>query len=131
MNLNQTNKRYSKNYENQNRNNVFQNNQSNTSNLNTLSREHKKESLISVPMANNIGDENSFFNAIIHMLYFTSEVFIYLEENKQNFTGNFEILFELYKILDKYNKLLDKNQCYLIPEEERFIDVKPLRVKIG
>jgi len=30
--------------------------------------------LHSVPMMNNIGDENSFFNAIIHMLYFTPEI---------------------------------------------------------
>ena len=131
MNLIQANKRYSiNNKENPNKA-INQNNQSNISNLNTLSREPKKESLISVPMANNIGEENSFFNAIIHMLYFTSEILEFLEENNQNFTGNFEVLLELYKILDKYDKLLDKNQCYLIPEEERFIDVKNLRLKIG
>ena len=127
MNLNQ---RYSINNENTNKN-MNQNNLTNTSNLNTLSKEPKKESLISVPLSNNIGDENSFFNAIIHMFYFTPEIFTFLEENKQNFSGNYEILLELYKILDKYNKLLDKNQCYLIPEEERFIDVKNLREKIS
>ena len=127
MNLNQ---RYSINNENINKN-MNQNNLTNTSNLNTLSKEPKKESLISVPLSNNIGDENSFFNAIIHMFYFTPEIFTFLEENKQNFSGNYEILLELYKILDKYNKLLDKNQCYLIPEEERFIDVKNLREKIS
>jgi len=127
MNLNQ---RYSINNEGVNKN-MNPNNLTNTSNLNSLSKEPKKESLISVPLSNNIGDENSFFNAIIHMFYFTPEIFTFLEENKQNFTGNYEILLELYKILDKYNKLLDKNQCYLIPEEERFIDVKNLREKIS
>ena len=127
MNLNQ---RYSINNEGVNKN-MNPNNLTNTSNLNSLSKEPKKESLISVPLSNNIGDENSFFNAIIHMFYFTPEIFSFLEENKQNFTGNYEILLELYKILDKYNKLLDKNQCYLIPEEERFIDVKSLREKIS
>ena len=127
MNLNQ---RYSINNEGANKN-MNPNNLTNTSNLNSLSKEPKKESLISVPLSNNIGDENSFFNAIIHMFYFTPEIFSFLEENKQNFTGNYEILLELYKILDKYNKLLDKNQCYLIPEEERFIDVKNLREKIS
>ena len=127
MNLNQ---RYSINNEGVNKN-MNPNNLTNTSNLNSLSKEPKKESLISVPLSNNIGDENSFFNAIIHMFYFTPEIFSFLEENKQNFTGNYEILLELYKILDKYNKLLDKNQCYLIPEEERFIDVKNLREKIS
>ena len=116
------NQRYSLNEESLNKN---------TSNLNTLSKEVKKDVLHSVPMMNNIGDENSFFNAIIHMLYFTPEILEYLSENKQNFTNNYEILFELYKVLDKYDKLLDKNQCYLIPEEERFIDVKNLRIKIS
>ena len=106
-------------------------NQNNLTNASSLNRETKKESLMSVPLANNIGDENSFFNSIIHMLYFTPEVYAFLDENKQNFSKNYEILLELYKILDKYDKLLDKNQCYLIPEEERFVDIKNLRIKIS
>ena len=106
-------------------------NQNNVTNASSLNRETKKESLMSVPLANNIGDENSFFNSIIHMLYFTPEILIFLEENKQNFKNDYEILLELYKILDKYDKLLDKNQCYLIPEEERFVDIKNLRIKIS
>ena len=127
MKSSRRNKRYTMNKEIPN--NLNQNNLTN-SNLN-LSKEPKKESLISVPMANNIGDENSFFNAIIHMLYFTPEIFQYLKENNQNFSQNYQILIELYKILDKYDKLLDKNQCYLIPEEERFINVKNLRNQIS
>ena len=122
MNLNQ---RYSINNENKSLN------QNNITNASSLNRETKKESLMSVPLANNIGDENSFFNSIIHMLYFTPEVYAFLDENKQNFSKNYEILLELYKILDKYDKLLDKNQCYLIPEEERFVDIKNLRIKIS
>ena len=106
-------------------------NQNNVTNASSLNRETKKESLMSVPLANNIGDENSFFNSIIHMLYFTPEVYAFLDENKHNFSKNYEILLELYKILDKYDKLLDKNQCYLIPEEERFVDIKNLRIKIS
>ena len=125
--MNQQNKRYSINNENPNK----KINQSNNSNLNTISKEAKKDPLISVPLANNIGEENSFFNAIIHMLYFTPEILEYLSENKQNFSGNYDILLELYKILDKYDKLLDRNQFYLIPEEERFIDIKNLRQKIS
>ena len=127
MKSSRRNKRYTMNKEIQN--NINQNNLTN-SNLN-LSKEPKKESLISVPMSNNIGDENSFFNAIIHMLYFTPEIFQYLKENNQNFSKNYQILTELYKILDKYDKLLDKNQFYLIPEEERFINVKKLRNQIS
>ena len=100
-------------------------------NINSIIKEQKKESLYSVPLLNNIGDENSFFNSIIHMLHFTPEIFTYLDENKNNFSKNYEILSELYNILDKYEKLLDINQCYLIPEEERFIDVKNLRKKIS
>ena len=122
MNLNQ---RYSMNNENKSLN------QNNLTNASSLNRETKKESLMSVPLANNIGDENSFFNSIIHMLYFTPEVYAFLDENKHNFSKNYEILLELYKILDKYDKLLDKNQCYLIPEEERFVDIKNLRIKIS
>ena len=95
----------------------------------TSSSNPKKDVLSAVPLANNIGDENSFFNAIIHMLYFTPEILEYLEENQKNFKGNFSILYELYKILDKYNKLLDRNKCALIPEEERYIDIKNLRKK--
>ena len=72
---NQQNKRYSK--ADNNKNNITINNQT-TSNINTLSKEPKREPLASVPMVNNIGDENSFFNAIIHMLYFTSEIYEYL-----------------------------------------------------
>ena len=125
--MNQQNKRYSINNDNPNK----KINQSNNSNLNTISKEAKKDPLISVPLANNIGEENSFFNAIIHMLYFTPEILEYLSENKQNFSGNYDILLELYKILDKYDKLLDRNQFYLIPEEERFIDIKNLRQKIS
>ena len=125
--MNQQNKRYSINNDNPNKK-IYQ---SNNSNLNTISKEAKKDPLISVPLANNIGEENSFFNAIIHMLYFTPEILEYLSENKQNFSGNYDILLELYKILDKYDKLLDRNQFYLIPEEERFIDIKNLRQKIS
>ena len=125
---NQQNKRYSK--ADNNKNNITINNQT-TSNINTLSKEPKREPLASVPMVNNIGDENSFFNAIIHMLYFTSEIYEYLSLNKSNFSKNFEILYELFKILEKYDKLLDRNQYYLIPEDERYIDVKNLREKIS
>ena len=125
---NQQNKRYSK--ADNNKNNITINNQT-TSNINTLSKEPKREPLASVPMVNNIGDENSFFNAIIHMLYFTSEIYKYLSLNKSNFSKNFEILYELFKILEKYDKLLDRNQYYLIPEDERYIDVKNLREKIS
>ena len=106
----------------------------NASQLQTLSREPKREALHSVPMTNDIGDENSFFNSIIHMLYFTPEIFSFLQENKDNFIKKnlgYDILGELYDILDKYDKLLDKNQCYLIPEDERFIDVKNIRKKIS
>ena len=46
-------------------------NQTNTSYLQTVSKEPKREALNSVPMVNDIGDENSFFNCIIHMLHFT------------------------------------------------------------
>ena len=113
-------------------NNNSQNKQSLNQNNNiTSSSNPKKDVLSAVPLANNIGDENSFFNAIIHMLYFTPEILEYLEENKKNFKGNFSILYELYKILDKYNKLLDRNKCALIPEEERYIDIKNLRKKIS
>ena len=106
----------------------------NASQLQTLSREPKREALHSVPMTNDIGDENSFFNSIIHMLYFTPEIFSFLQENKDNFIKKnlgYDILGDLYDILDKYDKLLDKNQCYLIPEDERFIDVKNIRKKIS
>ena len=112
--------------------NQNQTNQTNTTQLQTLSREQKKEALNSVPMINNIGDENSFFNSIIHMLYFTPEIFSFLQENIDNIkkeNSRYQILGELYNILDKYEKLLDKNQCYLIPEDERFIDVKNIRLK--
>ena len=113
-------------------NNNSQNKQSLNQNNNiTSSSNPKKDVLSAVPLANNIGDENSFFNAIIHMLYFTPEILEYLEENQKNFKGNFSILYELYKILDKYNKLLDRNKCALIPEEERYIDIKNLRKKIS
>ena len=114
--------------------NQNQTNQTNTTQLQTLSREQKKEALNSVPMINNIGDENSFFNSIIHMLYFTPEIFSFLQENIDNIkkeNSRYQILGELYNILDKYEKLLDKNQCYLIPEDERFIDVKNIRLKIS
>ena len=100
-------------------------------NISGIIKEQKKEPLTSVPISNNIGDENSFFNSIIHMLYFTPEIFTFLDENKNNFSKNYEILTELYNILDKYDKLLDENRYYLIPEEERFIDVKNLRTKIS
>ena len=50
-------------------------NKTNTSQLQTLSKEPKREALTSVPMINDIGDENSFFNSIIHMLYFSPEIF--------------------------------------------------------
>ena len=109
-------------------------NQSNTSYVQTVSKEPKREALSSVPMINNIGDENSFFNSIIHMLYFTPEIFEFLQENKDNFkkkNSGYEILGELFDILDKYDKLLDKNQCYLISEDDRFIDVKSIRKKIS
>ena len=130
MNLN--NQRYSIKISNEGRNkNILNPSLNNITNTSSFNRESKRESLQSVPLANNIGDENSFFNSIIHMLYFTPEIFIFLEENKQNFKNDYEILLELYKILDKYDKLLDKNQCYLIPEEERFVDIKNLRNKIS
>ena len=109
-------------------------NQTNVSQIQTLSKEPKREALQSVPMTNDIGDENSFFNCIIHMLYFTPEIFSFLQENKDNFikeNSGYEILGELYYILDKYDKLLDKNQCYLIQEDERFIDVKQIRQKLS
>ena len=109
-------------------------NQTNTSQLQSMSKEPKREALPSVPMVNNIGDENSFFNCIIHMLYFTPEILSFLRENKESFkkeNSGYEILGELYDILDKYDKLLDKNQCYLISEDERFIDVKNIRTKIS
>ena len=109
-------------------------NQTNTSYLQTVSKEPKREAMSSVPMINDLGDENSFFNSIIHMLYFTPEIFTFLDENKENFkkeNSKYEILGELYDILDKYDKLLDKYQCYLIPEDERFIDVKNIRKKIS
>ena len=76
-------------------------------NISGIIKEQKKEPLTSVPISNNIGDENSFFNSIIHMLYFTPEIFTFLDENKNNFSKNYEILTELYNILDKYDKLLD------------------------
>ena len=60
-------------------------NQPNTSYIQTVSTEPKREALSSVPMINNIGDENSFFNSIIHMLYFTPEIFEFLQESKDNF----------------------------------------------
>ena len=130
MNLN--NQRYSTKITNEGRNkNILNPSLNNITNTSSFNREPKRESLQSVPLANNIGDENSFFNSIIHMLYFTPEILIFLEENKQNFKNDYEILLELYKILDKYDKLLDKNQCYLIPEEERFVDIKNLRNKIS
>ena len=100
----------------------------------TIGQEPKREALTSIPMKNNIGDENSFFNSIIHMLYFTTEIFVFLQENKDNFkkeNSGYEILGELYDILDKYEKLLDKNLCYLIPDDEKFIDVKKIRMKIS
>lgn len=100
----------------------------------TQSRQPKREAMTSVPMVNNIGDENSFFNSIIHMLHFTSEVFPFLRDNKDNFkveNSGYEVLDELYNILDKYDKLVDRFQCYLIPEEDRFLDVKKLRQKIS
>ena len=109
-------------------------NQTNTSYLQTISKEPKREALNSVPMTNEIGDENSFFNCIIHMLHFTPEILTFLQDNKDFFkkeNSGYEILGELYDILDKYDKLLDKNQCYTIPEEERFIDVKSIRKKIS
>ena len=85
-------------------------------------------------MINNIGDENSFFNCIIHMLHFTPEILTFLQENKDLFkkeNSEYEILGELCDILEKYDKLLDKDQCYTIPEDERFIDVKSIRTKIS
>ena len=108
--------------------------QTNSTPLQTSSKAPKREALKSVPMINNIGDENSFFNAIIHMLYFTPEILTFLQENKDNFNienSGYAILGELYNILDKYDRLLDKEKCYLIPEEERFLDVKNLRQKIS
>ena len=108
--------------------------QTNSTPLQTSSKAPKREALKSVPMINNIGDENSFFNAIIHMLYFTPEILTFLQENKDNFNienSGYSILGELYNILDKYDRLLDKEKCYLIPEEERFLDVKNLRQKIS
>ena len=69
-------------------NNNSQNKQSLNQNNNiTSSSNPKKDVLSAVPLANNIGDENSFFNAIIHMLYFTPEILEYLEENQKNFKG--------------------------------------------
>ena len=109
-------------------------NQTNTSYLQTVSKEPKREALNSVPMVNEIGDENSFFNCIIHMLHFTPEILPFLQDNKDFFkkeNSGYDILGELCDILDKYDKLLDKNQCYTIPEDERFIDVKSIRKKIS
>ena len=112
-----------------------QNNQNQVSSpFSTQSRQPKKEAMSSVPMVNNIGDENSFFNSIIHMLHFTSEVLPFLRDNKDNFkaeNSGYEVLDELFNILDKYDKLVDRFQCYLIPEEDRFLDVKNLRQKIS
>ena len=108
--------------------------QTNNSRIQSTSKEQKREALNAVPMVNNIGDENSFFNCIIHMLYFTPEIFSFLQDNRENFkkeNSGYHILGELYDILDKYDKLLDKNQCYLISEDERFIDVKNIRKKIS
>ena len=68
------------------------------------------------------------------MLHFTPEILPFLQDNKDFFkkeNSGYDILGELCDILDKYDKLLDKNQCYTIPEDERFIDVKSIRKKIS
>ena len=86
--------------------------------------------LNSVPIINNIGDENSFLNSIIHLFYFIPEIFPYLEKNKLNFVEgkkNYHILLELYEILKKYNELLDFDKCIKIPQEKRYINVDKLR----
>ena len=57
--------------------------------------------LTSVPMENLIGEENSFFNAIIHMLYFTPEILQFLKDNLDAIKEkniNYEIFLELYEI---------------------------------
>ena len=94
-------------------------------------KDNKKEPLKSVPMVNNVGDENSFFNSIIHMLFYTKEIYQYLHEKKLLFNSdnsNYQILGELHDILDKYNKLVDPKKCCLIPDDQMFLDVKNMRI---
>ena len=105
-----------------------------TQRLTLKMRDKKKDPLKSVPMVNNIGDENSYFNSIIHMLFYTKEIYQFLHEKKVLFNSdntNYQILGELHEILDKYNRLVDAKKCYLVPDDQGFLDVKNLRIMLS
>ena len=56
-------------------------NQTKWSKLQPMFKEIKKEEVNFIPKANNFQEKNSIFNCIIHIIYFTPEIFSFWDKN--------------------------------------------------
>ena len=90
----------------------------------------KKPRMIAAPLKNDIGEQNSFVNVIIHLLHYTTEIPEFLQKNNFKIEPQYNLLYLLQQLLIKYSKLTNPDEYSKIPEGERICDVYDLRKEL-
>lgn len=92
-----------------------------------LLRAKRKPKFIAAPFKDDIGEQNSYVNVIIHLLHYIPQIPEYVEKFNFKSEKQYYLLHYLQELLKKYAKLTNSEEFEKIPETERYCDVYELR----
>ena len=86
--------------------------------------------LLAAPFLNEIGEQNSFVNVIMHFLYNTPEITDHILPLDLSAQKQYALLYNLQLILSKYTSLTNPDTFPSVPETARYCDVSALRKEL-